>query len=124
MKQVVGAAIERCARNDLVACLGNVTSVAFETGCFMTSSRYRNYGDVTYRIDGGSPRVAAMVAGRDDRSLGYWSGDVAIPFVRDLLGKSRLTAKMTPFSEDPLQASFDIRGLDKAIAPIRKACGW
>ncbi len=108
----------------IIACLGNVTSVAFETGCFMTSSRYRNYGDVTYRIDGGSPKVAAMAAGNDDRSLGFWSGDVAIPFVRDLLAKSRLTAKMTPFSEDPLQASFDIRGLEKAIAPVRKTCGW
>lgn len=90
----------------------------------MTSSQYRSYGDVTYQLDDSEARVAHMTAGSDDRSLGLWTGNTAIPFIRELLGKSDLTVRMTPYSDDPVSAVFDLRGLEEAINPARKACGW
>lgn len=108
----------------VIQCKDNVTSVAFETGCYMTSSQYRSYGHVTYQLDDQPPRVADMVAGTDSRSLGFWSGDAAIPFLRELVGKARLAVKMTPYAEDPVSASFDLGGMAEAIAPVREECGW
>jgi type VI secretion system protein VasI len=107
-----------------IACTRNVTSISLETGCFMTSSQYRSYGDVTFSLDETEPGVASMAAGPDNRSLGLWTGDQAIPFVKSMLGKSRLTVRMTPLGDDPITAAFDIRGIDEAIAPLRAECGW
>ena len=107
-----------------VMCRDNVTSIAFETGCYMTSSEYRSYGYVTYRLDTANTRIAHMVAGPDNHSLGFWSGDAAIPFIRELLGKKRIEVKMTPYAEDPIAASFDLSGMEDAIKPVRKECGW
>ena len=105
-------------------CIGNVTSVLLETGCFMTSSQYLGYGDVSYAIDSDEAKVARMTAGADDRSLGFWSGETAIPLIRDLLGASTLTVRMTPYSDEPISAAFDVRGITEAIKPIREECGW
>lgn len=107
-----------------IRCLSNVTSVFLETGCYMASGTNRADGDVAFQIDGGETRVARMTAGPDGRSLGFWSGDRAIPFIRALLGKSALGVRMTPHSDDPISAVFDLRGIDTAIAPARTACGW
>lgn len=107
-----------------IRCLGNTTSVSFETGCYMTSSQYRSYGDVSYRLNYGETRVARMTAGSNDRSLGFWSGEAAIPFIRELLDQSDLTVMMTPYSDEPVSAVFDLRGINEAIAPVRQECGW
>ena len=108
----------------IIQCKENVTSVAFATGCYMTSSRYRSYGNVKYRVDGRAPRVADMVAGKDNNSLGFWSGDEAIPFLRELLGKRQLNVQMTPYADSPIAADFRIAGLDEAIKGVRDECGW
>jgi type VI secretion system protein VasI len=107
-----------------IRCLANVTSVLLETGCYMASGATRSDGDVTVQIDSSETRVARMTAGPDGKSLGIWSGDRAIPFVRTLLGKSALSVRMTPHSDEPVSAVFDLRGIDTAIAPARTACGW
>lgn len=108
----------------IIQCRENVTSVAFETGCFMTSSRYRSYGDVIYRLDRGTPKTAAMTAGPRNDSLGFWSGETAIPFLKELLGRKRLSARMAPYAEDPVAAEFNLTGLAAAIRELRAECGW
>ncbi len=107
-----------------IRCLSNVTSVFLETGCYMASGTNRADGDVSFQIEDSETSVARMTAGPDGRSLGFWSGDRAIPFIRALLGKSVLSVRMTPHSDDPISAVFDLRGIDTAIAPARTACGW
>lgn len=105
-------------------CIGNVTSVLLETGCYMTSSPALRHRDVSYQIDSGELRIARMTAGPDDRSLGFWTGEAAIPFIRDLLGATMLTVRVTPYSDDSVSAVFDLRGITEAIKPIRDECGW
>lgn len=107
-----------------IRCKDNVTAIGFETGCYMTSSQYRSYGYVTYQLDEQRPRIAHMVASPDNHALGFWSGDAAIPYIRELLGRSRLSVRMTPYAEDPIAASFDLRNLEEAIKPVRQECGW
>ena len=107
-----------------IQCVNDATSLVFETGCYMTSSRFRNYGEVLMRTDSDEAIVMPMEASADHTSLGLWGGERSIPVIRRLVGKSTLTARMTPYSEKPLVAEFDISGLGEAIAELRAECKW
>lgn len=107
-----------------VRCMENSTSLIFQTGCHMTSSEYNDYGDVTYRLDDDKARTVGMQESTNHRSLGLWSGGRSIPVIKQMLGKSQMVVRMTPYGESPFTASFNIAGLDEAIAPLREACGW
>lgn len=70
------------------------------------------------------PRAVDADASTDNKALGLWSGGKAIPVVKQMLGKSTMITRMTPFSESPFTATFNISGLNRAIEPLRKACNW
>lgn len=108
----------------MLRCQENTTSVIFITGCHMTSSRYNDYGDVTYRLDNEEPLVRGFEESTNNRALGLWRGAQAIPFIRAMLDNQRLLARMTPYSDNPIEMEFDISGLDEAIEPLRESCGW
>ncbi len=108
----------------LLRCRENTTSAIFSTGCHMTSSRYNNYGDVTYRLDDEAPRVKGFTESTNNRSLGLWRGGQAIPFIREMLDNEQLLVRMMPYGESAFEVSFNISGLDEAIQPLRDACGW
>lgn len=44
--------------------------------------------------------------------------------IKDMMGKTEMVVRMTPYSESPFTATFQIAGLEKAIEPLRKECGW
>ena len=110
--------------NLTLRCMDNTTALIFDTGCHMTSSEYNSHGDVTYRIDAEKARSVSMVESTDNRSLGLWSGGKAIPMIKQMLGKSRVVARMTPYGENPITATFPVSGLEDAIKPLRQACDW
>lgn len=114
-----GARIRMVAR-----CMENTTALIFQTGCHMTSSRYNSYGDIQYRIDSEPARTVSGDESTNNRALGLWNGGASIPVIEQMFGKSQLIAKMTPFSENPFTATFDITGIEEAITPLREACGW
>jgi hypothetical protein len=107
-----------------VQCVNDATSLVFETGCYMTSSRFRNYGEVLMRTDEDEAMVVPMEASPDHTSLGLWGGEKSIPLIRQMIGKSTLTARMAPYSERPFVAEFDISGMGEAIADLRAECKW
>jgi hypothetical protein len=107
-----------------VQCVNDATSLIFETGCYMTSSPFRNYGEVMMRTDADEAMVVPMDASPDHKSLGLWGGEKSIPLIRRLIGKSNLSARMAPYSEKPFVAEFDISGLGEAIAELRDECKW
>lgn len=108
----------------MLRCQENTTSIIFITGCHMTSSRYNDYGDVTYRLDDEDPQVRGFEESTNNRALGLWRGAQAIPFIRAMLDNQRLLARMTPYSENPMEMEFNISGLEEAIVPLRDACNW
>ncbi len=107
-----------------VRCVENKTAIIFQTGCHMTSSKYNNYGDVTYRVDGQKARTVGFTESTNNRSLGLWRGGRSIPEIKRLFGGKTLIARMTPYSENSFTATFNITGLEEAIGPLRKACHW
>jgi type VI secretion system protein VasI len=91
-------------------------------GCHMASSEYHSWGHVTYRIDAEKATTVRMNASTDHSSLGLWSGESAIPVIKKLFGKSTLLIRMTPYSESPVTATFNVIGLENAIQPLRQSC--
>jgi type VI secretion system protein VasI len=122
--ETVHGRFNRVARPTLVLrCLENTTAayIGFD-GLHMTD--HRGYENVTFRVDKNKAFTRAMRASTDKRALGLWSGGSAIPFIRNLFGGSVLLIHATPFNEAPVTFQVNIAGLEKAIAPLRKACNW
>lgn len=90
----------------------------------MTSSRYNDYGDVTYRLDDAPARTKGFTESTNNRSLGLWRGNQAIPFAKEMLDHDEMLVRMTPYGESAVTARFRISGLREAIAPLRAACAW
>ena len=47
-----------------------------------------------------------------------------VDFLKKLLVVDSFVAQVTPYSESPVTAIFDIKGLSNAITPLREACNW
>lgn len=105
-------------------CLENTTSLVISGDCHMTSSRYNDYGHVTYRTDDDQPRTWQMAAATNNQALGLWTGSAAIPQVRRLFGKSDLRVRVRPFGQNAVETTFNIEGLETLIGPLRRACNW
>ena len=108
----------------IIRCRENRTSMIINTGCHMTSSRYNDYGHVSYRIDKRKSRKVSMEESTNNRSLGLWSGRRSIPVIKTLMGASQMIVRMTPYGENPFTAKFNIAGLEQTIRPLRDACRW
>ncbi len=80
--------------------------------------------DVTYRIDSQEPKTATLLASDDFVSLSSWDSTRVINFIKSIFGKKRLLVQVTPGSEGPVTATFNIRGIETAIQPLRDSCGW
>lgn len=108
----------------VVRCQEKKTAVYFVTGCHMASSEYDDYGKIEYRIDAQKARSVDADASTDNKALGLWSGASAIPLIKQMTSGRQMVTRMTPYSESPFTATFDIVGLDEAIKPLRKECAW
>jgi type VI secretion system protein VasI len=105
-------------------CKENSTDLLFITNCHMTSGSYSSYGDIEYRVDSEKSRKVDGTASTDNRALGLWGGGKSIPVIKQMIGRQKIVVRMTPYSESPFTATFDISGLEESIKPLRKECGW
>lgn len=105
-----------------IVCRENKTQFYFIFGDHFLSD-IQSYGDVTYRIDKKPARSEGMTASTDNSALGLWNG-AGVPFIKDLLSAKYLLVQVTPYNESAVTAEFTVAGLERAILPLRKACGW
>ncbi|WP_439412327.1 type VI secretion system-associated protein TagO [Enterobacter ludwigii] len=47
-----------------------------------------------------------------------------VGFIKGLSAGDMLYAKITPYSENPVSATFNLGGLSEALKPLQKSCGW
>lgn len=99
-------------RTDLYIILG---------GMFLADSG--GFGQVTVRIDRNKARVLYFSASTDHQALGLWRG-AGVGFIKQMMNGKRVLFEVTPFNESAVTVEFEIDGLDNAIKPLRKACGW
>ena len=43
---------------------------------------------------------------------------------REFMHHSKLLVQVTPYGENAVMTSFDLRGIDEAIKPLQEACSW
>jgi type VI secretion system protein VasI len=106
-----------------VRCMEDTTALIISGDCHLASG-FDGYGEVTWRTDDDKAVTRSFEASTNNQSLGLWSGGRSIPAVKELFGKERLVVRFTPFSMSPVEATFDITGLEEAIGPLRQECGW
>jgi len=106
-----------------INCRENTTDIYFHfAGDFMSSTT--GGGKITYRIDKTKAKKKNFRQSNNNKALGLWSGGKAIPFIKAMFGKNTLLVRATPYNQSAVTVEFDIRGLDNAINPLRKACRW
>jgi len=103
-------------------CTDNTTAALLVTSCFMAD--IQGYGKVRYRVDDGPMHSRNFIERTDNMALGLWSFGRSTPFIKQLMGGQKLIMEYTPFNDIPKQSTFDIRGVDDALIPLREACGW
>ena len=58
-----------------------------------------------------------------DHSAVFIGGSV-VNFVKELLKSERLLVELTPYSESPVLATFDVRGIGEASNALQQVCPW
>lgn len=78
---------------------------------------------VELKIDKKPAENMNFIVADDHASLGL-VGRSGIQLMKKLMGAENLSARVLPANESATDITFNVSGFDKAIAPIRKACGW
>jgi len=77
---------------------------------------------VTTRIGGEEPRTARWTVSTDHTAT-FYPGD-AVALIKALMMTNRYVAQVTPYSENPVTAVFDLEGIEGAVGVLRETCGW
>jgi len=80
----------------------------------------------TTRIDSEKAIKNLIWALSTDHNAMFYNGSSkkVIAFIKSLINKNKLFVQVTPYSESPVNTTFDLTGLDEAIKPLRAACNW
>lgn len=74
------------------------------------------------RLDSDKAETTTWSISTDNKAV--FSKDNNVTYTKLLIGRNRLLAQITPYSRNPVIATFSIGGLKNAIAPLSKACHW
>ncbi|HYN82159.1 MAG TPA: type VI secretion system-associated protein TagO [Gemmatimonadaceae bacterium] len=74
------------------------------------------------RLDKGPAVTKTWSISTDNKAVFVSGSDMA--FAKQLMSHQTLLAQITPYSQSPVMATFDIGGLSEAIKPLREACKW
>lgn len=79
---------------------------------------------VGYSVDDRPTADQPFGSSSDGFAVGLWTSADATTFVKALAGGESLSVTMPQAKGSPLRASFAIKEIDAAIAPVRAACHW
>jgi len=98
-------------------CLENKTEVYIDFDSFIGTNRI----SVTTRVDKEKAKKERWGASSDHNAIFARNN---ISFIKNMLNKDKLLIQLTPYGANTVMAEFDISGIENAIKPLRKACGW
>lgn len=101
----------------IVRCQSNQTNLYIDWEDYLGSE-----AEVISRI-GNQKAQAQLWTLSTDAKATFYPGN-PIDFINTLMQYDSFVAQVTPFSESPVTAVFDTTGLQNAIVPLRKTCGW
>lgn len=106
----------------VIQCEQNTTILAIVTPGLYVSD-LGAWSSVTMRVDKQPSFDFSAGASNDHGWIGI-TGGPATRAIKKLLGGSDLLVRILPVNETHKDFRFPIAGLNEAIKPLRKACGW
>ena len=73
------------------------------------------------RLDKGKAKSKSFLRATNGKAIFFKK---PIGQIKQMLKAKEMKIKWTPFSANPVIATFNIKGLEDAIKPLRKTCGW
>ncbi len=106
----------------VLRCKEHKTEAYIRTG-MAANVEYGRVDEATVRIrlDRDSARETITSESTDHEALFFRE---PIGLIRSMLKHEQLTFGFTPFNSSAVQTTFDLRGLDAAVVPLRESCGW
>lgn len=101
----------------VIRCQNNRTEAYIDWNTFLGSDDII----VTSRIDK-SPAVTSRWGISTDHKASFMPSAAAAS--KGFIGATSFVANLTPYSESPITAVFDITGAEQALADISKGCNW
>ena len=95
-----------------------------KTNVYITWSLYLGIGttEMLTRLDKEAATTDTWDISTDDKAVFVRGSDIG--FAKKLMRHHTLLAQITPYSESPVMATFEVGGLSEAIKPLREACKW
>ena len=107
-----------------ILCADEETQVQFSfAGQFMGTPTSQS-GTITLQYDRNPPRSQSVELSPDRLALGFFESGDALDFVEQLLTTQRLYVRATPQAQRSVTVSFLMEGIERALEPVRGACGW
>jgi type VI secretion system protein VasI len=78
--------------------------------------------EVELRLGNGTP-VTRSWSNSTDYEATFYPSDPTQQ-IKNMFGSTTLVARTTPYSSNTITATWDITGIENAIANVRDACGW
>jgi hypothetical protein len=103
----------------LLRCQEGVTEAFIDLGMQADVEGISDTATVRMRFDAEEAFTAQASKSTDGEALFLPAPET---FVDTLLNYDQLAFQFTPFSANPAEMTFDLRGLDEAIGPLREAC--
>lgn len=101
----------------VIRCQSRKVAALFDWGVFITTGT----PELTVRFGKGKPATDRQNISTDHRSVFVRS---PLGYIESAMAVDTLLVRVTPHGEDPVLATFDVRGLSNAIGPLRAACPW
>ena len=101
----------------ILRCSENKTNAYVNWDMFLGTDRIK----VLSRIDKEKAKTRSWSISTDNKAT-FTPKNIA--FIKSLFGHEKLLQQLTPYGSSPKTTSFEIGGLEEAIKPLRKACGW
>lgn len=111
------------ARADLhIGCINDQMSIYLDFFARMEISGH-GHQRVFYKIDNRALKLMRMSLSRSQKMIGVWETATTKPIITDLIEGEELVVRAVQANHEISIATFDIRGLNKAIGPIANECG-
>lgn len=108
----------------LLICRNSKTELIFHNGNppDVTETMYNFiYTEIAFRFDDGPVKRLRVHQGSDPTYLHVGN---AVTHIKSMLQADSLRYQFTPVASQPVTMTFDLRGLESNIEPLREACGW
>ncbi len=101
-------------------CIRGRMSGYIDWGIFLDVERAK----IVFRFDQEPFQTALARVSKNHQKIEPLSKAKLLERIKEMFGKRKFIAKVTPVGEQPLAVEFDISNLEQAIRPLRETCNW